>query len=91
MKSGSGFARSGEVNLPIPNKGIALWESDALKTPVSAGLRSIPVQFKLPKSRPESNGSDPHDRVNWMLTVNVDKDKNIEYEVPVFFDPDERY
>ena len=72
------------------NKGITLWESDAVKTPVSAGLESITVQFKLPKSRPESNWTDPHDRVNWILSVKAADDNNIDYEVPVFFKPNEK-
>lgn len=72
------------------NKGIPLWESGALKTPVNTELKSIPVLFELPKNRPESNWLDPHDRVNWILTVRAGGDDNIEYEVPVFINPDEQ-
>lgn len=71
------------------NKGIPLWESDAVKTHVSTGQKSITVQFILPKSRPESSWTDPHDRVNWILSVKATDDSSMDYEVPVFFNPDE--
>jgi hypothetical protein len=70
-------------------KGIPLWESETIKTKVTRGMRSFRLNIDLPKSRPESNWSDPKGHVRWLLSVKTAKDsfEDIDYEVPVFFNP----
>lgn len=70
-------------------KGIPLWESETIKTRVTRGMRSFRLNIDLPKSRPESNWSDPDGHVRWLLSVKTANDsfEDIDYEVPVFFNP----
>lgn len=73
-------------------RGVLLWESDTQKIPVMPSMKSIRIIIDLPKSRPESNWTDPDDRVKWILSVNegMDYHNDIDYEVPVFFNPYEQ-
>ncbi len=73
----------------VGNKGISLWQSDTLKKRVASSMTSIPIQIDLPKSRPESNWSGSYGHIKWLLSIKTANDgfEDIDYEVPVFFNP----
>lgn len=83
------FRKSGKLQGRKYRKGIPLWESETIKMKVTRGMRSFRLNIDLPKSRPESNWSDPEGHVRWLLSVKTANDsfEDIDYEVPVFFNP----
>ncbi|GEM_PF-3303313 len=73
----------------VGKKGISLWQSDTVKRPLDPMMESIPIQIDLPKSRPESKWSGNYGHIKWLLSIKTANDKfeDIDYEIPVFFNP----